>query len=277
MNSTRSLSSQKNKRVFAFTSSDQQKSSLTPRKKKAIIRSEANCFITTTISKFSVKNSVEYLNTTRPTIISSHIKRETERIKNENNSIQVSDIFLFHQELNIHLNVLANEIVRLEKENSQLLSESSNLNKKVADFYLKQNSSHPMLGLREASCNQEDIDRLKSFIQTQKAALNLRKERELFQEASPSYQSILEAETAKIREKTNEIRTKIRTKMKKDKEAFFQLTLVKSDAIEALDQYFNTTNQDISVSMKDVIEYVKTEDPIVQYRDFLRESIEDDY
>ena len=138
-----------------------------------------------------------------------------------------------------------------------------------------QNSPQPMLGLREASCNQEDIDRLKSFIQTQKSALNLRKERELFQEAGPTYQSVLEAETAKIREKTAEIRTKIQTKRKKDNEAFLQLTLAKSDAIEALDQYFNTTNEDIVVSMKDVIEYVKKEDPIVQYRDFLRESVED--
>lgn len=267
------LSPRKKQHVFSYTSSDQQKSV----KKSNNISNHTNAerFILNTVAKYSIKQPFEFLRTTHPSVLSSHLKTEINFLKKEIKEIKKRDSYIRHQELLIRRNITANELLRLENENSQLSNDSSLLSSKVSNLFVDIKSPKSTLILNESISNQEDISRLKSIIQTQHSALMKRKEREFIHKFGPVYKSVLIAETEKLQKKTAEIKEKIKIKRINDNQAILKLINSRSEAIETIEQHFNTNNQDIVVNMKDLIQYAKKNDPIILYQQFLREKFED--
>lgn len=225
-------------------------------------------YITQTTSRFTLQDPQQYLKTTTPGILAAHLTREIEIQKQKIAAVKNSDEYMKYMELHIKREMLANELLRLQHLNSTLVNESNKAAQRLAKVVSETVQPKLTLDFREATNYKEECERLIELYQTQMAALNDRKKRQLIWEINEERAAHLLTEIEQLTAKTELLKEKQANKKEKDAIFLKQLQQAKSYVLDKLIQYYNENDEDIEVPMGEVIEYVKKEDPVIQLRQF---------
>jgi hypothetical protein len=163
---------------------------------------------------------------------------------------------------------LANELLRLEQLNADLSQTSGKLGKKLADFITELDSPKSSIVLRDAQQYEEDLDRQNSLLHTQLEALKMRRKREMLANMNDSAVKVVLGEIEDLKLETEQIRKRRIEKQERDAVAFMKLNQIRTDIFEKLVEFYNGNDRDFVVPMSDLLLYVKSEDPVIQLRNF---------
>ncbi|OHT07049.1 hypothetical protein TRFO_24693 [Tritrichomonas foetus] len=238
------------------------------RRKAASKFSDEMVFITQTTSRFSLQDPSIYIKNATPGVFEAHIEQEINIQKNKIHQIKNSDEYFKYRELCVKREVLANELLRIEQENAQIVIESNKAAQRLAKYIAEISSPKSILDLRTASNYQDESDRLSDLYQTQSKALNERKKRKLLCEMNEAKAQMLIKETEQLKGKAVLMRQKFEAKKKNDVIYIEKLRRVREEMKGKLIEFFNENDQDLDVKIGDLVQYVKNEDPIIQLRNF---------
>lgn len=254
------------KRVFGYTSPLGGKADRRRRGNHNVQR-EVD-FITQTASRFSRMDPIDYLQQSKPGVIAHHIIREIELEKDRTKKIELSDPYVLYTELCIQREVLANELYRLERINNQIVVESNKTANRLAKMVTEVESPKLALITRDAGQYQENYQRGKELLATQRAALKARKQRELLSEINDATADFTVEETKRMREKINYLRQRSVERRRKNDSQIAQMNTERIDIHDKLVSFYNDNDQDILIPMADIIKYVRNEDPIILWKKF---------
>ena len=219
-------------------------------------------------SRFSLADPSVYIQNATPGVFEAHIQNEIKIQKEKIKNLKNSEDYLKFRELCIRREILANELLRLEHDNAQILQESQKAAQKLSKYIYEISDPKMILDLRTANNYQDEYERLLTIYNAQTKALQERKRRKFLMEMSEESVKHLLDETDNMKNKTILIRRRIAEKKKKDEFFIEQLNRGKKDCIEKIVRFYNDDNKDIEVSLADVMKYVHEENPIILLRRF---------
>lgn len=225
-------------------------------------------FMTCTASRFSLTDPKVYLKQSSPDVICEHITREINLAQDKIHQIENSDEYAVYSELCAKREVLANELFRLERENSELVRNSAKVGDKLSRLVTELESPKQILMLREAKFLEEEYKRKLDLMRTQMKALRERKKREMISDMNEAMVKIVSRTTDELKAKTAELQKKLEAKKLKNSEHFGNLTCRKIETLDKLVAFFNGDDRNVVIPMSEVLVYVRSQDPIIQQREW---------
>jgi hypothetical protein len=259
-------------RVFGYTAPLPGESAVPLKSRPPDKYSDLMMFITGTTSRFSLEDPKVYLRKASPATLSAHLRHELDIVRARISDVQRSDAFTAYRELRIRREILANELLRLEKLNSELKATSCGICEKFARYVTEIESPKAVMILREAQMFEEDSRRKLDVLRTQRDALRQRKQRELLSEMNESMVGIISERTRATFESAEDVRSRTAHKRRRDDLELLSLNGAKAAIFEKLTQFYHEDGRDIVLPMPDILVYVRTKDPIILLRSFERQQ-----
>jgi hypothetical protein len=186
--------------------------------------------------------------------------------------VERSDAFAVYTELRVKREVLANELLRLEKLSSELRATSGKICDKFARYVTEIESPKAVMILREAQMFQEDSRRKLDLLRTQRDALYQRKQRELLSEMNESLVEIMGERTREMTQTAQEVHSRTAHKRRRDDLELLSLNGTKVAILEKLTRFYHQDFRDIVLPLPDVLAYVRSKDPIILLQSFERQQ-----
>jgi hypothetical protein len=229
-------------------------------------------FLSGITSRFSLNDPKEYLRTSSPAILIAHLNRELGSVHSRISEIEKSDSYAIYTELKLRREVLANELLRVERVNSELRNSSQKICDKFARYVTEIDSPKSILGLRDAQFSEEEFHRKVALLGSQRDSLRQRMRRELLSDMNESLVPVIERETARMIESRKGISIRATEKRRSDDRHLFKLHEQKVAVYNKLVRFFNYDDQDIVIPMSEVLVYVKTKDTIIDAPNFEKQQ-----
>lgn len=220
-------------------------------------------FVTDVSNGFSLKPAGEYLKSSTEGLIIAHLQRE---IKKEKEKLELKRIKKRESDVNDlidRLNALNEILTRKYQYFLNLQIELETISKLFTR--LMEQCQTPMLDkqFRDVVYYDEVVQNLLSIHNTMIDALSLREERKLKHEMNAAIEEVIQRNTQKNRERVNEIREKMMKKKTNNLKYFKELSEIRDEYYTTLAEKNNALNRDIVMPMKEILEWVDTNDPVI--------------
>lgn len=220
-------------------------------------------FICGIITRFSAEKPEMYLKRVKEPLFQAHLRRvlnsDIEKVNKLNESTKSDE----RNRYLLELDNLKEEDMKLTRALDEIERTYNNLNNTFARVVYECNESVIGNERNTAMLNQEDYERLLDLHKTQREALRQREYRELCAEGNEALLDMLVKETKKNYEEIKKIDERINKRKEYDKEIAFKLSELRVEYENLLAKKFNARNEDLKVSMTEIIEWIHNNDPFI--------------
>lgn len=260
-------SSLRNQRVFGITAPSKMQENAPDAKTHTsgsnICSLKEYNFIFETVSRFSIKGTKEYLKTCNEGILIAHLKRQISKEKEKLEALQKEKQLINCKALFEELSKLKETRSDLEKKNSELKAAYANVNSLFSRICTECDETVISKERFDSVQFEEEYERQLSLLKTQNEALKQREQRELVYGMN---QTLLQQLKKKIEETKDEMDKIEQQKKEKDdryRKYIYELSVQRVEYQNKLIRKYNADYKDVSYPIKDIIEWIKVNDPVI--------------
>ena len=260
------------KRVFGYTAPDKMKEIplpiQKPKKSDSLKHTKEFQFVVDTVCRFSTKRPKEYLQTTTESLLMAHLKRCIDKEQEKLDKIIEEKHLDEYRALYEELDQYRQKHEEVLQQNQQLKATYQNVNSLFSRLCYETDENVLSKLRMDSEQNEEEYNRQLSLYKTQKEALQQREKRTLLLTMNQSLYQLNKKQIEANQKDIDEMDQKSKERIERDKQLLFELSEKKVEYQNILIKKFNANHEDVTVKMRDIIEWLKENDPIVMSNEF---------
>ena len=260
------------KKVFGYTAPDKMREIplpiQKPKKSDSLQHTKEFQFIVDTVCRFSTKSAEEYLQTTTESMLMAHLKRCIDKEQAKLDKIIEDKHLNEYQALYEELDQYRQQHEEILQQNLQLKATYQNVNSLFSRLCYEIDEN-VLAKLRvDSEQNEEEYNRQLTLYKEQKEALQQRERRTMLLTMNQSLYQLNKKQIETNLKDIDEMEQKSKERIEMDKQLLYELSEKKVEYQNILIKKFNANYEDVTVRMKDVIEWLKENDPIAMSNEF---------